>query len=55
MEQNNLDRRDPQNDEDDYIDDTLPVPVKVLGWAPAAFALEIVPRDVVSVGGEYPL
>ena len=41
MEQNNLDRRDPQNDEDDYIDDTLPVPVKVLGWALAAFAFAI--------------
>jgi hypothetical protein len=41
MEQNNLDRRDPQDDEDDYIDDTLPVPVKVLGWAPAAFAFPI--------------
>ena len=41
MEQNNLDRRDPQDDEDDYIDDPLPVPVKVLGWALAAFAFAI--------------
>ena len=41
MEQNNLDRRDPQDDEDDYIDESLPVPVKVLGWALAAFAFAI--------------
>lgn len=41
MEQNNLDRPDPRDDDDDYIDDSFPVPVKVLGWALAAFAAAI--------------
>lgn len=36
MEQNNLDRPDPRDDDDDYIDDSFPVSVKVLGWALAA-------------------
>lgn len=41
MEQNNLDRPDPRDDDDDYIDDSFPVSVKVLGWALAAFAFAI--------------
>lgn len=41
MEQNNLDRPDPRDDDDDYIDDSFPVSVKVLGWALAACAAAI--------------
>ena len=41
MEQNNLDRPDPRDDDDVYIDDSFPVSVKVLGWALAAFAVAI--------------